>query len=57
METKMIVKHIAFERENEQYDAASITVDDTASIKENLAFAYRWTQNIHDSWSRNMEHD
>ncbi len=53
----MIVRHIAFERENEQYDAASIIGDDKASIKENLAFAYRWTQNLQDSWSKNMKHD
>jgi len=57
MESKIIVRHIAFESIDRQYDAASITVDSRASIKENLAFAYRWTQNIHDSWSKNMEHD
>ena len=53
----MIVKHIAFECRDEQYDAASITVDGEASIKDNLGFAYRWTQNLQDSWSKNMEHD
>ena len=57
MESKMIVRHKAFESIGEQYDAASITVDDRASIEENLSFAYRWTQNLQDSWSKNMEYD
>ena len=55
----MIVTHRAFEmRIGEQpYEAASVEYDYFAPLLENLQFAYRWTQNLQDSWSKNMEHD
>ena len=56
----MIVTHKAFENENsgrQPYEAASIDFDYFAPLLENLEFAYRWTQNLQDSWSKNMEHD
>lgn len=56
----MIVTHRAFENENsgrQPYEAASVEYDTEATLMANLEFAYRWTQNLYDSWSKNMEHD
>jgi hypothetical protein len=56
----MIVTHKAFENENsgqQPYEAATVEYDSDKSLIENLEFAYRWTQNISDSWSKNMHHD
>ena len=58
--THMIVVHKAFEDESQgrpPYDAARIVYDSDMTEQENLEFAFRWTQNIHDSWSKNMELD
>mgnify|MGYP003122553247 CR=1 FL=1 len=58
--THMIVVHKAFEDESQgrpPYEAARIVYDSDMTEQENLEFAFRWTQNIHDSWSKNMEHD
>lgn len=60
MTEPMIVTHRAFENENsgrQPYEAASVEYDTEATLLENLEFAYRWTQNLQDSWSKNMEHD
>ena len=61
MTEPMIVTHRAFENENTKsnppYEAASVEYDTESTLLENLEFAFRWTQNIHDSWSKNMEHD
>ena len=61
MTEPMIVTHRAFENENTKsnppYEAASVEYDTEATLLENLEFAYRWTQNLQDSWSKNMEHD
>ena len=56
----MIVVHKAFEDESQgrpPYEAARVQWDATMTEQENLEFAFRWTQNIHDSWSKNMELD
>ena len=60
--TNMMVFHQAFEDDTQPYApppyyAARIVYDHDMTVEENLAFAFRWTQNIHDSWSKNMELD
>mgnify|MGYP006250518501 FL=1 len=58
--THMIVVHKAFEDESQgrpPYDAARIVYDYGRTVQDNLEFAFCWTQNIEDSWSKNMEHD
>jgi hypothetical protein len=58
--TNMMVFHQAFEDESQgraPYYAARIDYDHDMTVEENLEFAFQWTQNIHDSWSKNMEHD
>lgn len=51
---KIKVIHTAFE----EVAVHIATVDaPEGTIAEQLEYAYRWTQNIQDSWSKKMEHD
>ena len=46
---KIEVIHAAFEDTAEHM--ANVTADDRMGVMEALEYAYRWTQNIMDSWS------
>jgi hypothetical protein len=49
------VFHTAFEGQAKW--VASVAVDHCDNVDEALEYAYRWTQNIHDSWSKKGEQD
>ena len=46
---KVAVIHTAFE--DAPSTVAFVDVDENLSLSEKLEYAYRWTQNIMDSWS------
>ena len=54
MKSTIFVIHCAHGDETGQ--VAQVTTEGN-SINEELEFAYRWTQNIHDSWSMGGEQD
>jgi hypothetical protein len=52
---KVAVIHTAFE--DKPSTVAFVDVDSNLSLIEKLEYAYRWTQNIMDSWSLKGEQD
>ena len=53
---KVTVYHKDFENPN-SFTRVAVVNADTDKPKEALNYAYRWTQNIMDSWSLKMEND
>ena len=53
--TQVAVIHTAFEETPRT--VALVEVDENMSLGEKLEYAYRWTQNIMDSWSMKLPED
>ena len=51
------VFHSAFETEAKLVACVSVQDLGFGTVEQALEYAYRWTQNIHDSWSKNGEKD
>jgi hypothetical protein len=52
---QVAVIHTAFE--DSPSTVAFVNVKEDMTLSEKLEYAYRWTQNIFDSWSLNMPED
>ena len=52
---RITVYHLS--RDGGETKVAYVYVDAAKTVNEQLEYAYRWTQNIHDGWSQNGEKD